>query len=63
MAVLADELVEVVEAAWMDGTSGDRVLDRAAGLGVVLAVAEAALAEEGGGTRRSRIRSPAASGV
>jgi hypothetical protein len=28
-------------------TSGKRLLDRAAGLGIVLAIAEAALAEEG----------------
>jgi hypothetical protein len=37
----------MVEAAWVDDAGGHGLLDRAAGLGVVLAVAEAALAEEG----------------
>jgi hypothetical protein len=47
MSVLADELAEVVEAALMDHAAGDGGLDRAVGFGLMLAVAEAALAEEG----------------
>jgi hypothetical protein len=47
MAAFVDELAEVLQAARVNDTARMGFLDRAAGFGIVPAVAEAAQAEEG----------------